>query len=165
MSGSMIEPKPHFRFILLYDSLDESAKEWGGEKKKKKHEFGVIVKSNLSVLLFFLKVKLLQKFLPQLSHCWEALLIKSSLLPTQFAWHLYCGAVIISTTRCRDESASPLAGSPPAALEGWRVKRVRSGRWLELREAERRLGEKGSIRDELVQSAHGRAEAEQGSVN
>lgn len=95
----------------------------------------------------------------------RAPLIKSSLLPTQFTWHLRSGAVIISATCCRDESASPLAGSHPAALEGWRVKRVRLRLWLGLREGEWRLREKGNIRDELVQSAQGRAEAEQGSVN
>lgn len=40
-----------------------------------------------------------------------------------------------------------------------------SGRWLEPRENEGKLKEKGNIKDELVQSAQGSAGAEQGSVN
>lgn len=112
-------------------------------RKGKGRDFGVIVKFNLSV--DFWKLNCCKSF-PYNFHnahtLLKAPLIKSSLLPTQFTWHLYSGTVIISTTCCWDESASPLAGSNPAALEDWRVKHVRLGCWLELREAERKLREK-----------------------
>lgn len=139
----------------------------GRDRKEERQKLGVIIKFNLFVLYHFWELNRRKSFL----HNWrvaksDARQIITS-VPAQFTWHSLSGTVIISATRRRDEAASPLASSRPAALQGWGVKKRKKKKqiqlrgWLELREAEREEEEEeeGDIRDEAAQSARGRAEA------